>query len=402
VHNQVLFLCRDGEVPSCFRTGVSLHGHTSHSLESLGFIGKFLRSHSALRSRMERWTEEAKRKSNIDLNFDLAYWTPPLAAEGAYELERGQIESLGLHPIVSLSDHDNIEASTILRRSPQQSDIPISVEWTVPFGRAVFHLGIHNIPAGIADELMAALQECTAAQSEQRIVNLLSELRQLPSLLVIFNHPVWNFSGVESDVFNFELTRFLQNVGRYLDAFELNGMRGYEENREVIRLAAEWNQILISGGDRHACEPSVILNLTTAVDFPEFIEEVRNGRQSTVLMMPQYQRPLNWRIYEGFTQIIRDYPDHPQGRQKWNERTFHPDASGKMAPLSVVWPKGSPNFLKKIFALAALVAKAPIGSVGFMRDAHVRRMTEALTLPERPLASLMDSPQEEFAMPSAD
>jgi hypothetical protein len=341
VHNRVLFLSRSKEAATCFRTGVSLHGHTNHSLENLGFIGKFLQNHSALRSWIAGQAQECKRKSGIDLDFSRAYWTPPLSANLAYELERDQIESLGMHPIVSLSDHNNIEAATLLRQSPEMADVPVSVEWTVPFGHAVFHIGVHNIPPGMAPEMMSILQKCTAAVNEQQAVDLLFELRQMPSLLLVFNHPVWNFNGIGTALFDFELRRFLQCAGRCFDAFELNGMRDYRENHRVIQLAAEWNQILISGGDRHACEPSGILNLTDAADFPEFIDEVRNGRQSTVLMMPQYQRPLNWRFYEGFTQVIREYPEYPEGRRRWDDRTFHPNGSGHLAPLSDLWPKGS-------------------------------------------------------------
>ena len=107
-------------------------------------------------------------------------------------------------------------------------------------------------------------------------------VRPRRGVLVVFNHPLWNFYAIPADRFRYELTRFLESANRYVHAFELNGMRNHAENRAALRLAAEWNQLVISGGDRHGCEPNASINLTNAADFAEFVEEVREGRQSTV------------------------------------------------------------------------------------------------------------------------
>jgi hypothetical protein len=306
------------------------------------------------------------------------------------------MEALDLHPIVSLSDHNNIEASSALRQSSRFTDVPVSVEWTVPFGQAIFHVGVHNMPPETAPELMSILRKSTAEASERQLVDLLQELRQIPSLLLVFNHPVWNFTGISQEMFDFELRRFLQCAGQSFDAFELNGMRTWRENRKVMQLASEWGQILISGGDRHACEPNGILNFTKAADFPEFIDEVRNGRQSTVVMMPQYEKPLNWRFCDGFTHVVREYPDYPEGRRRWDERTFHPNAAGEVVPMSQLWPKGPPDFLKRIFAAVIVSAKvlSPfVPSTG---------MSESLPLPQQAGLSRVDSPGERFGVANAD
>jgi hypothetical protein len=47
-------------------------------------------------------------------------------------------------------------------------------------------------------------------------------------------------------------------------AFELSGMRGWEQNNKVYELAAEGNVAVIAGGDRHGCEPSASLPLLIA------------------------------------------------------------------------------------------------------------------------------------------
>ncbi len=360
MQNQMLFLSRNKDPQAFFRGGVSLHGHTRHSLENLEFLGKFLDQHRLLRSWIAQQRERCKRGCGITLDFSQAYWTPPLSGRLAYDLEYKQIQALGLQPMVSLSDHNNIEAANLLRMLPDRTEVPISVEWTVPFGRAVFHLGVHNVPASLAQEMMSLLLESSARADEQEILRILRELSRIPALLLVFNHPVWNFNGVARDIFEFELKRFLEVANSYLHAFELNGMRGPRENRRVQKLAAAWNQVVISGGDRHACEPNPILNLTNAADFSEFAEEVRCGRQSTVLVMPQYKEPLNWRIYRSFTQVVQEYPDHPEDQRTWDQRTFHPDLSGEVVCLKQLWAEGPPLFLSKIFALAILAGSVPV------------------------------------------
>ena len=363
VHNQVLLQSRGkGSVLPC-RSGVSLHGHTRHSQESLGFISKFLEQCSLSRRWFEGKREQCLRTTGIALDLRRAYWTPPLCERLAHEVESRQIEALGLRPMVSLTDHDTIAACTLLREDAAFEDTPISTEWTVPFGSAVFHFGVHNLPPEMAQSSMAAMREATATADEERILELFAELCSMPSVLVVFNHPLWNFFDIPRELFNFELTRFLTSANRYMHAFELNGMRGHGENREVIRLAAEWNQVIISGGDRHGCEPNASLNLTNAADFAEFVEEVREGRQSTVLIMPQYAEPLGWRFYQNFTHVIGEYPGHPEGRRRWDERTFHPDRSGEIAPMIRLWKEDAPDFLKTIFAAAMMAANLPLRGI---------------------------------------
>ncbi|MFZ0632642.1 MAG: hypothetical protein WA399_10030 [Acidobacteriaceae bacterium] len=362
MHNQVRLFSKDQNELLPFHSGVSLHGHSRHSQESLGFIGKFLQSRRTLKTWIDRQKAYLLSNTGITLDFDRAYWTPPLCEQMAYELEARQIAALGLRPFVSLTDHNSIDACTLLRQSPKFADAPISTEWTVPFGRAVFHIGVHNLPAPAAESYMAAMHQVTAAADERQIFSLFAEFCSIPDVLLVFNHPLWNFDSIPGDVFEFELGRFLASANPYMHGFELNGMRGHEENRGVIGLARAWDQVLISGGDRHACEPNAFLNLSAAADFPEFVDEIRKGRQSTVLVMPQYGQPFGWRLYQNFTHIIADYPNHPANRRSWDQRTFHPDRAGTaVVPMAQLGPP--PEFLRRIFTLVLASAHLPIGSL---------------------------------------
>lgn len=363
MQNQVLLLSERRDTVECYKSGVSLHGHTRHSQESLGFIAKLLEQRAQSRRWYEYQKAECRRITGINLDLNQAYWTPPLCERLAFDLERRQIQELGLRPMVSLSDHDNIEACTLLRSDPALADTPISTEWTVPFGGAVFHFGIHNLPPGQATPLMEAMREATGSGSERQIFRLFAELSQTPGVLVVFNHPLWNFLKIPAERFDFELKRFLSAGNQYLHAFELNGMRSHAENRKVLRLTKEWDQVIVSGGDRHGCEPNAWLNLTHAADFPEFVDEVRAGQQSTVLIMPQYAAPLAWRLYQTFTHVIADYPEHPEGRRRWDERTYHPDLQGEIAPMRRLWRSDAPGFLRKIFSAAMMAACVPVEGV---------------------------------------
>lgn len=358
--NRVLFQSKCGDLRPSFETGVSLHGHTRHSLESLGFLGKFLEERSLLRSWINFQRERGRRRTGIALDLHRAYWTPPLCERQAYNLESRQITTLGLRPMVSLSDHDTIEAFALLRQLPGSQDAPISIEWTAPFGSAVFHIGVHNLPPAIASSVTTALLEASKAAIDSEILDLLIELSHIPNVLVVFNHPLWNLNDVPAEMFSAELTRFLQTANPYLHAFELNGMRSYQENRDVMKFAAEWNQLLISGGDRHGCEPNAALNLTNATHFSEFVDEIRDRKQSTILLMPQYEETMSWRMYKNFSHVVSHYPDHPEGRRSWDQRIFHPDLGGAIVPVIDLWHLGPPGFLKKIFALWIMGANLPL------------------------------------------
>ncbi len=93
-------------------------------------------------------------------------------------------------------------------------------------------------------------------------------------MLVIFNHPMWDLYLIGKERHEFLVNEFLQKNGNYLHALELNGLRHWDENRAVRRLAEKWNMLLISGGDRHGVEPNANINLTNATSFTEFVHEI--------------------------------------------------------------------------------------------------------------------------------
>ncbi len=130
----ISYLWREPEAARSFTTGVSLHSHTSQSHETLDFIAELSRDWGFLQPIL-RWAERrCDRISGIHPDYARSYWTPPLTPRLAFDLESRQIEDrLQLSALVSITDHDDINAPMLLRTVPSARHIPVSVEWTVPF-----------------------------------------------------------------------------------------------------------------------------------------------------------------------------------------------------------------------------------------------------------------------------
>jgi hypothetical protein len=364
----VSYLWREPKAAAGFTAGVSLHSHTNQSKETLDFIAELSNDWGVLQPLM-RWAERrCLRTSGIRPDYARSYWTPPLTPRLAFDLERTQIEEkLQLPAMVSLTDHDDIQAPMLLRSLASARQIPVSLEWTVPYGATTFHLGIHNLPSATGAQWMRRMEAFTAIPVAGRpaklLTEMLAELDELPGALIVFNHPLWDLYRIGDAKHRLLVNDFLAVYGQFCHAVELNGLRNWDENREVTKLAAQWNQVLISGGDRHGVEPNANLNLTRARSFTEFVHEVRRERQSHVLFMPQYAEPWKHRILNSTLAAIRNYPDFPEGSQRWDDRVFHPDAEGNSRQLSELWRGGrAPVYLSAVLAFVRLLGAAPLSS----------------------------------------
>ncbi len=363
------------------RAAVSLHGHTNRSKESLQFIPELAHKGPMLHAALQKQCNKAR----FPIDFTRAYWTPPLTPKLAYETEKNQIENtLGLKSLVSLTDHDNIEAPVLLRTERETAKTPISLEWSVPFSGTVFHLGVHNLPGGKAQAIVDDLAAYTLNPDQQRLCEVLAMLDAIPNVLVVFNHPLWTQTcvGVHRD--ERALERFLSCAAQFLHALEINATRSTKENTRVGELAEQWNRPLVSGGDRHGCAASGALNLTHAETFCEFVSEIRRERRSHVLLMPQYTEPVTVRTTRTLLDVIRNYPEFPVGSQRWDERVFHPDGTGGLdRPLSSLW-KAPPAFVEQI-----------LSSIRLLENATVQRAMERVfrrgAVPDVPLELVADN-----------
>jgi hypothetical protein len=358
----ISYLWRDPKAATGFRTGISLHSHTNQSRETLDFLANLGNRHGWIRPLLSRLERRAKAVQDLRIDYSASYWTPPMTPKLAFDLESHQIEKLNLAPMVSISDHDTIKAPMLLRTVPSARGIPVSVEWSAPYGGLQsFHLGVHNLPSARAAYWMSVLEEFTAHPSDARLTEILVALNDEPNVMVVFNHPLWDLYLIGREKHEFLVNEFLQKNGAWLHALELNGLRDWKENRAVRQLAAQWNMVLISGGDRHGVEPNANINLTDATSFTDFVHEIRRDKRSSVLFMPQYAEPWKHRILQSTLDAIRTYPDFPVGSRTWDERVYHPDPQGVIRPLCEIWPAGRPpKGFAWCIALVQLLGSTPV------------------------------------------
>lgn len=332
-----------------YRTGVSLHSHTSHSRETLDFIPRFCAAFAPLSAALRRYEARYRRLNQRELDYGAAWWTPPLGPKEALAVERRQIESSGLAPLVSITDHDNIEAPLLLRILSESRETPIGVEWTVPWRGTTFHLGIHNLSPRSAAARMKELARFTAQPLEALLPGLLDWIADSPDTLVVFNHPFWDEKGRGRAFHISRAEEFLRLHRPWIHALELNGLRPWAENRRIIELAESWEMPFISGGDRHCCEPNAILNLTSAASFSEFTEEIRADGISRVVLMPQYMEPMTTRILASIADVMRDNAEHTHGWTRWSDRVFFRRHDGRIEPLSAAFPYGREPSVIRLF-----------------------------------------------------
>jgi hypothetical protein len=312
---------RSRQVAEC-RTGISLHSHTMHSKEYLGRLPTYIAKFPIGSYIIEREIGRLHLYHGRIFNFNKLYWTPPLSPREAYELESKQIEErVGRKALVSITDHDNIEAGSRLRLLEKTRRCPISVEWTVPWEDTEFHIGVHNLRSSRASGWMNEFAAYTAKPSKELLRNLLAGLQDEKNTLIVLNHPYWDAESIGPVEHRRALRNFLEGFLPFLHAVELNGMRSRKENREVVALGQSIDLPVVSGGDRHGCEPNAVLNLSRADTFEEFVQEVRYEKRSEILLMPQFFDALPLRLIENAFHALADAPGE-FGRRHWMTRVF--------------------------------------------------------------------------------
>lgn len=361
-HSSIHLENRSSELKQ-FRTAVSLHSHTLCSRESLGFIYKFAKRMSLVRHVVNRGHAKYLQVHGAELNLRRGWWTPPVAPRDAWLLEKGQLENrLGKQALVSLTDHDTIEAPLSLRLLDECRGVPISVEWTVPYAETFFHLGVHNLPANAAQEWMARLNAFTNSPDPAGLPDILNDLHVIPDVLVVFNHPCWDERPIGRELHIKRSTEFARAFGFALHAFELNGLRGWPENRETVKMAKAFGKPLITGGDRHTLEPNTLLNLTNAATFSEFASEVRGG-ESQLLITNAYRECLGLRILRGIEETLQNHENHGRGWVQWTDRCFYICDDGVTRSLTELFKNRPPA------AVRTFVRGVHIIRMGAMRNA---------------------------------
>jgi hypothetical protein len=332
------------------KTGVSLHCHTEHSKEMLDFIPHYAEKLPIISHFWKKERDKYQEEQGKGIDFSTAFWSPPLTPHDVYRIEKEQINSAGLEAIVSLSDHDSIDGNLMVNEHTENSKAPISLEWTVPFEYGFFHVGVHNLPKESAVDITKTLLDYTFTEGNhgvERLNELFAMLSEMRGVLVILNHPLWDIEIVGKERHEVLLKNFIKEHGRWIHAFEINGFRSWSENKAVIEMAEALGIPIATGGDRHGCKPNTVINLTSSKTFEEFADEIRVDKRSEVVLMPEYRQPLHSRQLQSFSEILKLYPEFPEGRQKWFDRVHFDTGDGHgVRQLSVHWKRGGPTWLR--------------------------------------------------------
>jgi hypothetical protein len=209
-----------------------------------------------------------------------------------------------------------------LRVLEQCGRVPVSLEWSVPYGAALFHIGLHNISAAQGRQILAMLAEYTAAPHKGDLGQIFEMLAANGQTLIVFNHPGWDEAGIGGERHAALAASFLGTYRRWIHALELNGFRPWGENRQAIQMARAFEKPVISGGDRHGFEPNTLLDLTNAGTFSEYAEQVRNG-DTHVLIRKQYREPLRLRTLQSLGEMLQNYPHPGRSWSRWTDRILY-------------------------------------------------------------------------------
>jgi len=352
----VFFLERGERLDGRAVTGVSLHCHTLHSKELLDFVPYYAERIPVASFFWKREIRHYKEQNGSVPDFKSGYWEPPLTASEVFESESKNLASMGLNSIVSITDHDSINANLELRRTKDASCAPISLEWTVPFENAFFHVGVHNLPIELAKVISRDLLEYSFSNGgpdSKRLAELFEMLNELPGVLVVLNHPIWDIEMIGQQEHERALSRFIDHHTQWIHALEINGFRSWQENQMVIELAESLDKPVISGGDRHCCQANTMVNITNAASFEEFVNEIRTDGHSRVVVTPGYHISLPVRQLRSMAQILANYKHFPDTRRLWSDRVFLDYHDGKgLRSLTKSWNGHRP--LWSYFAFFAL------------------------------------------------
>jgi hypothetical protein len=346
------------------RAAVSLHSHSEHSRETLEFIPRIARQIPVVARYFERGLADYHSENGRPLDFGEWYWRPPVTPAGVIESERAQLQQrLNLPGLVSLTDHDTVEGPLLLRTNGR-TDVPLSVEWSVPFEGCLFHLGVHGLHPASASRMMDAFAAYTAVGpggSAVTLRELLDALNECPETVVVLNHPCWDLAKVGQLRHDSTLLTFMRAFQGWIHALELNGYRDWAENRLVLPIAKGFGLPVVGGGDRHGLFPNTIVNLTRECDWASFAHELRVERVSRCVVFPEYADPFVGRIFQSVADILRPHYAHHRGQTTWAERVFI-TMNGQEHAVASLWER-EPLWLQMTVAITRVIGSKPFRTV---------------------------------------
>jgi hypothetical protein len=273
-----------------YRSWVSLHNHSCHSVENIASLNWVVELwYMRPLAGVLQWAFGLARGERLD--YRQVSYNPPLTPDTIRRLEQGRARGLGLEGLLfAITDHDQVRGSLeLLEQHAELADrLPVGIELSIRFRDYVFHLGVTGLPAATALEEHDALVQSARAGDLDAVF---ARLRRL-GCLVVLNHPLLPWHDIDPAPL---VDALLAVHGAGIHALELNGLRSPDENRGVIELARRVGKPLVGGGDSHLRTPSSAGSVTRAATFDEFTAEVKAGTATTIVT-PEFFMSLGWRL----------------------------------------------------------------------------------------------------------
>ena len=288
--------------PREFRSLVSIHNHSCHSVEKLAKLNQVVKL-----TYMRPFSGILQASFGLaaveNLNYAEIHFNPPFTPEDVFDMETAAVRRLGFERAsVPVTDHDEVTAGIELRRNrPADAALTtLAEELTVRFQSHVFHLGVTGLPEKDIETTHRDLQILSRGSRFDEMFDLL----HATGCLVVLNHPFVAWKGGDAGIPVMDL---LTRYGWAIDALEFNGMRRREENDRVLALAERVQKPVVAGGDSHLLvASSVFCGAREAATFQEFIQEVKSG-VGRPLVTNDYFAPLNWKLLLRVLSFIGDY-----------------------------------------------------------------------------------------------
>jgi predicted metal-dependent phosphoesterase TrpH len=274
-----------------FRSAVSLHSHSCHSVEKLAALNQVVKL--AFMRPLTGVLQSSFGLGGVsNLNYAEVTFNPPYTPEDVYQMESAAAAQWGFNGVhLGLTDHDEFVGSlALLRRRPDLSGrIALSEELSVWYQGHLFHLGVSGLPESEIYETHARLQSAARGGRHDELFETLAA----SGCLVVLNHPLIAWTPGPETI---PITDLLTRYGWAIHAIEVNGMRRREENDRVLELARQWRKPVVGGGDSHLLVASSILSLSQAASYRDFIAEVKDGH-AVPFLTPDYFASLNWKLF---------------------------------------------------------------------------------------------------------
>ncbi len=266
-----------------FRTLVSLHNHSSYSVENIAALNRVVKLWY-----MRFWSGLLQRAFGLEgiagLDYADVLYHPPATPEDVWRLETSAGRALGFERVlVAITDHNEIAGGLELRRT--RPDAVPGEELSFVYEGHLFHLGL----TGLEARHHAPLQGLARAGRTDEMFELIGA----SGCLAVLNHPllVWRDGADPAG----PLSGLLRRFGARIHAFEYNGMRRRGENDSVLELARRWAKPVVGGGDSHMLAAASALCASQAETYRDFVGEVKSGH-AVPLVTSDCFSPLGWKL----------------------------------------------------------------------------------------------------------